>query len=524
LISVWDKRSVVEFARALSELGWEIVSTGGTGRALSEEGIAVTAIEQVTSFPEILDEGIAVTAIEQVTSFPEILDGRVKTLHPAVHAAVLARRDIEYHMDALAEHGFGPIDLVAVNLYPFRETIANPRSTLADAIEQIDVGGPTMLRAAAKNHEFVIPVVDPRDYQRVITALRNDKVPIEFRRELAAKVFNHTALYDVAIAEYLDRTDDILPSVFGIAFTRLQSLRYGENPEQRAALYSSHELLGVSKMTQLHGKELSFNNILDIEGGVFAVSPWPDQPACAIMKHTTPCGIAVGNAAETVYRHALATDPTSAFGSVVAFNTIVDQATAEAMADQFVEVIVAPRFAEEALEVLRRKKNLRIVEVPFRTSPDALDFKHVSGGFLVQERFKFNRDEAEWKVVTKRKPTESEWCDIRFAWAAVAGVKSNAILLAKNEVAVGIGAGQMSRVDASFLAVHKARSTGHDPKGAVLASDAFFPFADGVEEAAKAGITAIVQPGGSKRDKEVIEAADKHDIAMVMTGRRQFRH
>ncbi len=505
LISVWDKRGVVEFARALGELGWEILSTGGTARALAEEGIVVTPIEKVTGFPEILD-------------------GRVKTLHPAVHAAVLARRDIQYHMEALAEHGFGPIDLVAVNLYPFRETVANPKSTMADAIEQIDIGGPTMLRAAAKNHEFVLPVVDPRDYHRVLTALRNDAAPIEFRRELAAKVFNHTALYDVAIAEYLDRSDDILPSVFGMAFKRLQSLRYGENPDQRAALYTTHELVGVSKMHQLHGKELSFNNLLDIEGGVYAVSPWPDQPACAIMKHTTPCGIAVGSAAETVYRSALATDPISAFGSVVAFNTIVDQPTAEAMADQFIEVVVAPRFNDGAMEVLRRKKNLRIVEVPFRVAPEALDFKHVTGGFLVQERFRFNRDESDWKVVTKREPSESEWCDMRFAWAAVAGVKSNAILLAKDEVAIGIGAGQMSRVDASFLAVHKARTAGHDPKGAVLASDAFFPFADGVEEAAQAGITAIIQPGGSKRDEEVIQAADKHDITMVMTGQRQFRH
>ena len=505
LISVSDKHGVVEFARKLSELGWEVVSTGGTAAALSQGGVSVLPIEQVTGFPEILD-------------------GRVKTLHPAVHGGLLARRDVPAHMDALEEHGLTPIDLVAVNLYPFRETVARTDVKLEDAIEQIDIGGPSMLRSAAKNHSHVLPVVDPRDYDRVVDALTSQQIDYSFRRDLAAKVFSHTAGYDAAIAAYLSHDADLFPPVVSLVLERTQELRYGENPYQRAALYSTREGRGVDVMKQLHGKELSFNNLLDIEAASVTVAPWPDRPACVVIKHTTPCGLALGKTTEEAYRRALATDPKSAFGSVVGFNTVVGPETAEAMSSLFVEAVVAPMFQDEALEVFRRKKNLRVVELPLPDKRHAFDYKRVRGGFLVQDRFVYSGDETDWKIATKRKPSTEEMRDLRFGWAAVASVKSNAILLARDEAAIGIGAGQMSRVDSSFIAVHKARDGGHDPKGSVLASDAFFPFADGVEQAAEAGVTAIIQPGGSVRDEEVIAAADAHGMAMVLTGNRQFRH
>jgi len=505
LISVFDKRGVADFARALVERGWEIVSTGGTARLLAERGIAVLPIEQVTGFPEMLD-------------------GRVKTLHPAVHGGLLARRDLPAHMAAIGAHGIAPIDLVVVNLYPFRETIARPGVTLDQAVEQIDIGGPSMLRSAAKNHAAVLPLVDPGDYDRVLAALDAGAVPEALRRELAAKVFAHTGAYDGAIAAYLGKDDEHAPSahlVLGLA--RHLTLRYGENPYQRAALYVADEP-GMRDLKQLHGKELSFNNLLDIEGALLAVEPWTGRPACAIIKHTTPCGIALGSTLTEAYQRALATDPTSAFGSVVAFNGVVDAATAEAMHDLFVEVIVAPAVSAEALAVFARKKNLRVVELPSAVAEDAVDFKRVRGGLLAQDRFRYSADESGWTVPTARAPTDAEWRDLRFAWAAVASVKSNAILLARGEAAIGIGAGQMSRVDASFLAAHKARAAGHATDGAVLASDAFFPFPDGVEEAAGAGVRAVIQPGGSVRDAEVIAAADARGMAMVLTGRRQFRH
>jgi len=506
LISVYDKTGIVAFARELVHRGWDIVSTGGTAKLLQ-------------------DEGVAVIPIDRVTGFPEMMDGRVKTLHPAVHGALLARRDVPAHMRALAEHGFTPIDLVVVNLYPFRETIARPNVTTAEAIEQIDIGGPSMLRSAAKNHAVVFVLVDPADYPRVLGALDARDGAGALRRELAAKVYAHTSAYDGAIASYLGTTaEGELPAFLPLPLSRFMPLRYGENPAQRAALYVTEERTGVRDLRQLHGKELSFNNILDLDGALLAIAPWPDRPVCAIIKHTTPCGIALGPSAVEAYRRALATDPTSAFGSVIAFNTVVDLETAEAMHDLFVEVVVAPHVREDALAAFQRKKNLRVVELPRDPSGAALDFKRVRGGMLVQDRFRFGVDESAWTVRTGRAPTEAEWRDLRFAWAAVAGVKSNAILLARDEAAIGIGAGQMSRVDASFLAVHKARQEGHDPEGAVLASDAFFPFPDGVEEAAAAGIRAIIQPGGSVRDTEVIAAADAHDIAMVLTGHRQFRH
>jgi phosphoribosylaminoimidazolecarboxamide formyltransferase / IMP cyclohydrolase len=505
LISVSDKHGVVDFARGLVALGWEIVSTGGTAHALGEAGVAVVPIERVTGFPEIMD-------------------GRVKTLHPAVHAGLLARRDVPAHLEALRRHGFQPIDLVAVNLYPFRETVARAGVSFQEAIEQIDIGGPSMLRSAAKNHAAVLPVVDPADYARVLEALRSGGARGELRRELAAKVFLHTAGYDGAIATYLATPGDTFPAAMALALERLQGLRYGENPGQQAALYALQEPRGVADMRQLHGKELSFNNLLDMDAATWALAPWPDRAACAIIKHTTPCGIALGATVEEAYRHALAADPKSAYGSIVAFNTVVDARAARAMADLFVELVVAPRFHDDAITVFGQKKNLRVVELPLPDDRPTLDFKRVRGGFLVQQRFRFAWAETQWKVATRRAPVETEWRDLRFAWAAVAAVKSNAILLARGEAAIGIGAGQMSRVDASFLAVHKARDAGLDPRGSVLASDAFFPFPDGVEEAAAAGITAIIQPGGSVRDPEVITAADAAGLAMVITGQRQFRH
>ncbi len=505
LISVSDKRGIVEFGEGLVDVGWEIVSTGGTAEVLEQEGIPVVRIEDVTGFPEMMN-------------------GRVKTLHPAIHAALLARRDEPGHMEALAEHGFTPIDMVAVNLYPFRETVLKPKTTLADALEQIDIGGPTMLRSAAKNHSAVLAVVDPTDYRRVLAALKAGSVSQDFRRELATKVFNHTAAYDSAIAQYLTQSDDTLPSVMTLVLQRVQSLRYGENPYQRAALYSTREGRGIDAMIQLNGKDLSFNNLLDIDGATAAITPWPDRPACAIIKHTTPCGIALGMTPMEAYQKALSTDPVSAFGSVVAFNTVVDVETAETMSELFVEVVVAPRFHDDALEVFRRKKNLRVIELPLADGRQAFDYKRVRGGILVQDRFKFSADEPYWQVVTSREPTEAQRRDLRFAWGAVASVKSNAIVLAADERAVGIGAGQMSRVDAVFLAVHKAREANNPLQGCVLASDAFFPFPDGVEQGAEAGISAIIQPGGAKRDDEVVAAANRLGIAMVFTNRRQFRH
>jgi phosphoribosylaminoimidazolecarboxamide formyltransferase/IMP cyclohydrolase len=506
LISVFDKTGIADFARGLVKRGWEIISTGGTAKLLAEQGLTVIPIEQVTGFPEMLD-------------------GRVKTLHPAVHGGLLARRDLPAHLAAIRQHGIGPIDLVAVNLYPFRQTVAKPGVTFEEAVEQIDIGGPSMLRSAAKNHAAVLPVVDPADYGRVLEALDRNGADEAFRRGLAAKVFAHTSAYDGAIAAYLGRDDrDALPTYLTIPLSRLIPLRYGENPAQRAALYATDEPGGVQGLRQLQGKELSFNNILDLDGALLAISPWRDRTACAIIKHTTPCGIALGASAAQAYCRALATDPTSAFGSVIAFNRAVDADTAQAMRDLFVEVVVAPAFDDAALAVFGKKKNLRVVALDLDAGEPSLDFKRVRGGLLAQDRFVYHASESEWTVPTRRRPAEAEWRDLRFAWAAVAGVKSNAILLARDEAAIGIGAGQMSRVDASFLAVHKARKEGHATEGSVLASDAFFPFPDGVEEAAAAGIRAIIQPGGSVRDAEVVAAADAHDIAMVLTGRRQFRH
>jgi phosphoribosylaminoimidazolecarboxamide formyltransferase/IMP cyclohydrolase len=505
LISVSDKRGIVPFAQGLASLGWEIISTGGTAMALRKAGVEVVTVDEVTGFPEILD-------------------GRVKTLHPKIHGGLLARRDLAAHTAELTSHAITPIDLVAVNLYPFQATVARSGVSYEDAIENIDVGGPSMLRSAAKNHEAVIAVVDPTDYGTVLDMIRSGPVPLEARRELAAKVFAHTSDYDTAIARFLTPKAEGLPNRIGVAMELMQPLRYGENPGQRAALYVSEEPRGMRDLSQRQGKELSFNNLLDLDAAMAAVACWDKRPACAVIKHTTPCGIAVGVSAADAFEKARRTDPVSAFGSVIAFNTVVDAATARAMSGLFVEVVVAPSFHEEALAVLAAKKNLRVVELPVSRAVGSLDYKRVRGGFLVQDAFVFDASEQGWTIPTRRTPTDIELNDLRFAWAAVASVKSNAVLLARDEMAIGIGAGQMSRVDASFLAVHKAREQGHETQGAVLASDGFFPFADGVEQAASAGITAIIQPGGSVRDADVIAAADAAGIGMVLTGRRQFRH
>jgi len=509
LLSVSDKRGIVDFARQLVDLKWEIVSTGGTAEALRREQVPVTGIEEVTGFPEMMD-------------------GRVKTLHPKIHGGLLARRDNSHDLAALQQHGITPIDLVAVNLYPFRETVAKPATTFAQAIEQIDIGGPSMLRSAAKNHQAVIVIVDPNDYASVIEDLKVGEVGEDKRRALAAKVFAHTAAYDGAILAYLSRSQESLPPRLSLVLERQQALRYGENPHQRAALYVTDEP-GIADMQQLHGKELSFNNLLDVDAAGMAIAPWQTKDArvvCVIIKHTTPCGIALGRNAADAFARALATDKTSAFGSVIAFNTVIDRAAAEAMRELFVEVVVAPRIDAAALAVLKEKKNLRVVELPPPHDESTLDYKRVRGGFLVQDRFRYSgvADETKWRMASTRRPTDAQWNDLRFAWAAVGAIKSNAIILVKDEAAIGIGAGQMSRVDSSFLAVHKARQQGHDPRGAVLASDAFFPFRDGVDEAAAAGVAAIIQPGGSVRDAEVIAAADEHDLSMILTGMRQFRH
>jgi phosphoribosylaminoimidazolecarboxamide formyltransferase/IMP cyclohydrolase len=522
VLSVYDKRGIVDLARGLVELGFEIVSTGGTARALR-------------------DAGLPVTGVSDATGFPEIMGGRVKTLHPAIAAGILARRGNERDMQELAAQGIAPIDVVAVNLYPFEETVARPDVTLAESLEQIDIGGPTMLREAAKNHPHVVVLCDPSDYGEALEKLRCGDADADWRRRLAVKVFRHTSGYDSAIASYLATEPDEFPDDFTVRLKRIQPLRYGENPDQAAAFYSIADRpgrRGVAALVQHHGKALSYNNILDLDGALMSLSPFArsERPACAIIKHTTPCGIALGDTPADAYQRALATDPVSAFGSVVAFTHPVDAAAAESLAELFVECVVAPGYDDAAMERLRAKKNLRILSFPrapseFLTARGhlgaSLEIRGVPGGALLQTRPDppWPGEDEGWRVVTRRRPTDDELRDLRFAWAAIWGVKSNAILLARGEQAIGIGAGQMSRVDASKLAGWKAREAGHEPeKGCVLASDAFFPFRDGVDAAAEAGVTAIVQPGGSVRDEEVIAAADEHGVAMIFTGRRLFRH
>lgn len=542
LLSVSDKTGIVAFARGLADLGWELLSTGGTARALRDAGLdAVDASD--------------------VTGHPEMMEGRVKTVHPAIHAPLLARRERSDDMAALEAHGYQPIDLVVVNLYPFHEAVSR-RAPLAEAMEQVDIGGPAMLRAAAKNHASVVVVVDPSDYEGVLAALRAGGATSEQRRSLAAKVFRHTASYDRAIAEYFASLDgeegtsaavsqtsegDVparganaftpegeidgagFPDTLALRLTRVQALRYGENPDQPAAFYAEADAPrgALPDLRQLHGKELSFNNLLDVEAAVTAISAWHDanRVACVIIKHTTPCGVALADSTESAYERALACDPVSAFGGIVAFNAPVTAAAANALSGAFLEIVIAPGFEPDALEVLERKKNLRLIVLPIEpAATDELDYKRVRGGFLVQARMAVAFPEDGWRVVTKRAPDEREMQDVRFAWRVAAFVKSNAIVLARDARTLGIGAGQMSRVDSSRVAVMKAGDTATDLTGAALASDAFFPFRDGIDAAAAAGVRAVIQPGGSVRDAEVITAANEHDIAMVFTGRRVFRH
>ncbi|WP_419166353.1 bifunctional phosphoribosylaminoimidazolecarboxamide formyltransferase/IMP cyclohydrolase [Candidatus Palauibacter sp.] len=525
LASVSDKTGIAEFCAGLIARGWGIVSTGGTMKTLREAGLEVRGVSELTGHPEMLA-------------------GRVKTLHPTVHAGILARRPVAADAAQLTAHGIAPIDLVVVNLYPFRETIAREGVQFGEALEQIDIGGPTLLRAAAKNHPSVWPVCDPADYERVLAALdaRDSVREPDLRRELAAAVFRHTASYDAAITDYLSRAESAdgpavaFPDEAVASLVRVQTLRYGENPDQGAAFFrnGSGPPRGIPALRQLHGKALSFNNILDIDGALTAIAPFVarERPACAILKHSTPCGLAIGTTSLEAYEKALACDPVSAFGSVLAFTEPVTRTLAEALSRNFVECVVAPGYSDGALGVLREKQNLRILEPEGDGALDAaghlrdgVEIRGVRGGVLVQTAPRPARDVVrEARVPTERAPTDAEWDDLAFAWSAIQSVKSNAILLARDGASVGIGAGQMSRVDSVELSIRKARGQGLDVAGAVLSSDAFFPFRDGVDAAAAAGVAAIVQPGGSRRDEEVIAAADEHDMAMVLTGRRLFRH
>ncbi|GAC1651594.1 MAG: bifunctional phosphoribosylaminoimidazolecarboxamide formyltransferase/IMP cyclohydrolase [Gemmatimonadaceae bacterium] len=506
LLSVSDKSGLVEFARSLVTSQWTLISTGGTARTLR-------------------DAGLTVTDVSEITGFPEMLDGRVKTLHPAVHGGLLARRDLPAHVSAIAAHGIQPIDLVVVNLYPFRETAAKEGVDPEVVVEQIDIGGPSMIRSAAKNYASVTVIVDPNDYSRVLSAYQLGENGIELRRRLAEKAYAHTAAYDGAISGWFAaQRRELFPEQLTLTATRAQPLRYGENPDQKAAFYVERPGAGLASLVQKGGKELSFNNLLDLEGALLTADPFGDEPCCAIVKHTTACGLAVAESGVQAYERALACDPVSAFGSVIAFTVSVDEAAAGAVSRLFVECVVAPAFTPSALEVLGRKKNLRVLEGRATWGSTALDLKRVRGGFLAQERQSGRIDATEWKVMTKRQPTAVELNDLLFAWRAVAGIKSNAIVLARGGATIGIGAGQMSRVDAAYLAVYKAKSAGHPTDGAVLGSDAYFPFRDGIDQVGEAGVKAIVQPGGSVRDEEVIAAADEHGIAMVFTGKRLFRH
>lgn len=500
LLSVSDKSGLIEFARGLVEQGVEIVSSGGTAKALA-------------------DAGVPVTPVADVTGAPEMLDGRVKTLHPNIHGAILADRRRPEHVEQLKERGIEPIDLVVVNLYPFERTVADPEVSEDDAIEQIDIGGPAMVRASAKNFHSVAVIVDPARYADVLAELGNaGEISLETRRRLALEAFQHTAGYDAAISSYLAGEGEF-PNRFFAVGDKLFDLRYGENPHQSAAFYGSRgEPTGVAAAEQLHGKELSYNNILDTDGA-WRLALELERPSVAIIKHSNPCGVASASTVLDAYKLALECDPRSAYGSIVAANQTIDAATAAAIGEVFTEVVIAPDFEEAALEVLTQKKNIRILRAEPSIRPE-FEVRKVSGGLLVQSPDP--RDLAEdAKVVTKAQPTEEQWDDLRFAWVVVKHVKSNAIVLVKDRIAVGVGAGQMSRVEASEIA---ARRAGDRAQGTVCASDALFPFRDGVDAAVAAGAVAVIQPGGSRRDEEVIAAADEHGIPMVFTGRRHFRH
>ncbi|ELY2121075.1 bifunctional phosphoribosylaminoimidazolecarboxamide formyltransferase/IMP cyclohydrolase [Vibrio parahaemolyticus] len=520
LISVSDKTGIVEFAQALAERGVDILSTGGTARLLAEQGIAVTEVSDYTGFPEMMD-------------------GRVKTLHPKVHGGVLGRRGQDD--DVMAKHGINPIDMVVVNLYPFAETVAKDGCTLADAVENIDIGGPTMVRSAAKNHKDVTIVVNASDYDRVIAEMEaNDKsLTLETRFDLAIAAFEHTAAYDGMIANYFGTMvpsygenkegdeESKFPRTFNQQFEKKQDMRYGENSHQAAAFYveANPQEASVSTARQIQGKALSYNNIADTDAALECVKEF-NEPACVIVKHANPCGVALGKDILEAYNRAYQTDPTSAFGGIIAFNQELDAETATAIVErQFVEVIIAPSVSTEAIEVVATKKNVRLLECgEWSTKTTGFDVKRVNGGLLVQDRDQGMVSLDDLKVVSKRQPTEEELKDALFCWKVAKYVKSNAIVYAKGDMTIGVGAGQMSRVYSAKIAGIKAADEGLEVAGSVMASDAFFPFRDGIDAAAEAGIKCVIQPGGSLRDDEVIAAADEHGMAMIFTGMRHFRH
>lgn len=509
LVSVSDKTGIVDFCRELSNLGVEIISTGGTSSLLSKEGIPVIGISDVTGFPEIMD-------------------GRVKTLHPAVHSGLLAVRDNAEHQQQMKDLGLDYIDLVVVNLYPFQETIAKPDVSYEDAIENIDIGGPTMLRSAAKNHAFVSVVVDANDYDQVLAEIREQgDTSLETRKQLAAKVFRHTAAYDALISDYLSNVNgDPLPERYTVTYEKIQDLRYGENPHQQAAFYRK-PLAAQGTLTtaeQLHGKELSYNNINDANAALQIVKEF-EEPAVVAVKHMNPCGVGTGETIFEAYMKAYSADPTSIFGGIVAANRIIDADTAAKLSEIFLEIVLAPDFTEEALSILTKKKNIRLLKMGELSSAKERSSQFVvtsiDGGMVVQQSDVHSLDASDLNVVTDRAPSEEELKQLLFGWKVVKHVKSNAIVLAADNMTVGVGAGQMNRVGAAKIALEQA---GEKTKGAVLASDAFFPMGDTVELAAKYGITAIIQPGGSIKDEESIKAANEHGIAMVFTGVRHFKH
>ncbi len=489
--------------QALSGLGVEIFSTGGTQKAIAKAGVPVKSISELTGFPEILD-------------------GRVKTLHPAVHGGILARRDLPDHLDQLGAHGIGLIDMVVVNLYPFVETVSREGVDLTEALENIDIGGPTLVRASAKNFPHVSVVVDPEDYTETARRLEEGSLDLEFRKNLARKAFRHVALYDTAIADYLSERSEEFPEELTIGMVKAQELRYGENPHQNGAFYAVTLSggTGIAGARQLWGKELSFNNIADADAAWKTASEF-EGPAVSIIKHMNPCGLASHEDLTEAYRRALAGDPVSAFGGIVACNRQIDPATAKEIANVFYEIVIAPGFDEEALNILKKRRNLRILGMPPDGGAEGLEVKTVQGGFLIQMQDSGTDDPSSWRCVTKRRPTNEEMIDLAFAWKAAKHVKSNAIVLAKGSALVGMGAGQPNRVNSVHLAL---RAAGERAKGSALASDAFFPFADNVEMASAGGVGSLVQPGGSVRDEEVIKAADSLGMAMLFTGVRHFKH
>jgi phosphoribosylaminoimidazolecarboxamide formyltransferase / IMP cyclohydrolase len=512
LVSVSDKSGIVELARALVSCGVDILSTGGTARLLQKEGLMVTEVAAYTGFPEMLD-------------------GRVKTLHPKIHAGLLARRDSAAHLETLAATGIEPIDLLVVNLYPFQATVADPECRVEDAIENIDIGGPAMLRSAAKNHAGVAVVVDPADYPAVLAELRaTGGVSEALRSRLAAKAFAHTAAYDGAIANYLTSLDAAgrrreYPDVLTLQFAKVSGLRYGENPHQSAAFYRDEHPApgGIAGYRQIQGKELSYNNIADADAAWECVKSF-SEPACVIVKHANPCGAAVADELAAAYDKAFQTDPVSAFGGILAFNRALDERTAEALGRQFAEVIIAPRVEPQALKLLAAKPNIRVLEVALAHDAQTHDYKRVGGGLLVQTSDSKPLDRRELKVVSRQQPSDAQWRDLLFAWCVAKYVKSNAIVFCGNGMTLGVGAGQMSRIDSVRIAALKAQAANLPLAGSAVASDAFFPFRDGLDALAAAGAAAVIQPGGSLRDEEVIAAANEHGIAMVFTGMRHFRH